>query len=175
MDTLKSVLSEGTRPWGEMFERLQVPFDSSVEDLAGRIEANLAYFACNYALVALVVFMYSLISHPHLILFVLLAVGLQIILNTPDVVAATPVLRDLTRKQRILLALVVPLVLMFMNGLLLPFLAPFFVNIVLILLHALLRPRNMKSKLNHLKTRAEASELGQTLNSLKKDLKRALD
>jgi len=176
MEAVKEALSEGTRPWGEMVERLQPPFGESMEDIAGRVEANLLYYACNYALVVLAVFVYSLTLHPTLLLFVLLTVMLLVLVNSRDLMQQLPpALAAIPRPQRNAAVLLLVALLLTFNGLFFSFLWPFLISNALVLCHATLRPRNLKSSINHIKTKAEKSEIGQGLKDLTREFKKIIE
>lgn len=155
LDELRGIAAElqntgwkSQRPWGEFFEKFKSPKAWSREALDERITTNVLHFRGNYLFVCAAILIIFIVTSPALLGVAVLSTLILLFFfgNEPTPVVISG--REFTEAERRLIASVSVLLLLSATGAIYRLLYATGVSALLCLLHAIFRPRNLKSKAN---------------------------
>eukprot|EP00824_Muranothrix_gubernata_P023353 TRINITY_DN6189_c0_g1_i1.p1 TRINITY_DN6189_c0_g1~~TRINITY_DN6189_c0_g1_i1.p1 ORF type:complete len:216 (+),score=42.03 TRINITY_DN6189_c0_g1_i1:57-704(+) len=151
-DTSKSLLSAmKPRPWSEFLEGERFKWPTDAEKWGERTHTNLLYYQGNYAMILGVCLLFAIISSPGLAVALVLILGCSVVLFVvfEGPISTGEFLRHhvITRTQKVIVTCVLSVgLVLYFSGLVVFWVI--FVAALLIALHATLRVRSIKSKVN---------------------------
>ncbi|CAM9613456.1 unnamed protein product [Choristocarpus tenellus] len=153
IDVLRRVGWKDLQPWGEFFAHFKAPREWTLKVMDERVTTNVLHFRGNYATITCGALLVSIITSPSVLLALSFCLALWVYLfpsgeGNDRVVCIGE--RELEKPERVALAVIGILCIVGLSGALYRILFYGGVGFLLCLVHAVFRPRSMKSKATRL-------------------------